>query len=70
MNTSFVVLGGSAPLLLALGHGLGVLQELPLRQRTRERLVHGDVGYFAQGDAGDDNFHLDRDRDVGLLLSA
>jgi hypothetical protein len=44
------------PLLLALPHGLKVLQELSLRYRAQEGIGQRDVGHFAVGDEGDGDF--------------
>src|SRR6516162_6598179 len=56
MNTASVVLGGSARLLLALRHGLEVLEEQPQRDAAREGFVGCDVAYLLAADAGDDDF--------------
>ena len=62
-----ICLGGKSPvrsrrdqrparlLLLALCHGLEVLQEQPVRQRPRTRAVSCDVGHSTQANAGDDD---------------
>jgi len=46
-----VTLDSSTSLILALRHGLEVLEELPQRGGASERAVHCGVGHFAEGDA-------------------